>query len=393
MSHTVIVVGLSAASIAFVTKLRSQDKQCQIICFSAEAQLPYNRCLLADFLTGESTQEQITLKSPDFFEQNNIICHFNAVVEKIDTQGQQVLVGAVWHRYDYLFLGIGTRPFIPHSLQNSTAQGVFTFHTLSDMQKIEQFLAAQKPKTAVVIGAGLNGMEAASALASKGVSVTIVEAQPLILPGQVDREVGAWVATCVQMSGTMMVVGRKVTELLARHGSVSGVVLDSGTKINADMVVIAAGSKLNSELVESAGILTDKGCAVVSQNMQTSVPKILAAGDICAVPDAVTKQLVRSTTWSDAMLQGLCAATTLSVTPRAYQGAIGLRDSYFFGKDFYACGDTTGKHFMKKTIVADDQNLQVWYLYEEKLMGFVLLGDISAVSELKQWYMTRKVLA
>lgn len=391
MDKTVIVIGLSAASMAFITKLRSFDQTSKIICFSAESHVAYNRCLLADVLTGDNTVQAIQLKPDDFFEKNNIEIHVNTRVTSINTKDQMIFVGDQPYAYDTLFLGIGTRPLVPSNLVTDGVSGVFTFHTLADMQNIQEFIDKKNPQSAIVIGAGLNGMEAASCLVQKNIAVTIVEAQSTVLPGQVDMQVAEWVSKMVQNHGVTVLTGRKVMEICRNGQQVTGVKLDSGSELAADMVVIAAGSRLNSDLLLGTGIHLHQGSVVVSLHLQTSDPHVLAAGDICVVPDFITKDLVRSTTWSDAMLQGLCAATTLSPTPRAYQGSIGLRDSYFFGKNFYGCGDTISGRYTKTVRVLTDLAVEVIYTYGGTLRGFVLIGDVSKVPELKKQYVTQEV--
>ncbi len=390
MSQNIIVIGLSAASMAFITKLKSFDQTSQVIAFSAEKDFPYNRCFLADFLTNESSLADIQLKPEDFFQKNNIQVYFNTKVTKIDPQNQQVFTDEKSYHYDYLFLGIGTRPFIPASLNNFDGQGVFTFHTLSDMHKISKFIETHNPKSAVVIGAGLNGIEAASSISSKGISVALIEAQNGILPGQADQDAANWLEALIRKKGLMIIKKHKVINLCAHEGFVSSVELDSGTKVATDLVIIAAGSKLNSELLENTGIELYNGSIVVNQNMQTNISNILASGDICVVPDMISKELTRSTTWSDAMLQGLCAATTLSSAQRLYPGMIGMRDSYFFGKDFYACGQTAGISGLLKTICKQtDQDLEIIFTQQGVLKGFMLVGDIARLSELKKIYVTQ----
>jgi nitrite reductase (NADH) large subunit len=391
MSQTIIVIGLSAASMAFITKLKSIDQSFKIIAFSAEKDFPYNRCFLADFLTGESALQDIQLKPQDFFEKNNIEVHFNTKVDRIDSKNQQVLVGEKSYSYDYLFLGIGTRPFVPASLKNFDGQGVFTFHTLSDMQDISQFIETNKPTSAVVIGAGLNGVEAASSLYARGISVALVEAQGSILPGQVDTQTADWLENRIRRHGLMVIKQRKVVDLCQKNGLVSSVKLDSQAIMKCNLVVVAAGSTLNSELLQNTGLEMDNGSILVNNQMQTSIPNILAGGDICAVPDMISKKLTRSTTWSDAMLQGLCAATTLSQNPRAYPGMIGMRDSFFFGKEFYACGQTNGLSGYLKTIqTATSDDLKVLFTADNgTLKGFILMGDVSSVSELKRIYQSQ----
>lgn len=390
MSKTIIVVGLSAASMAFITKLRTFDQSSKIIAFSAEKDFPYNRCLLADFLTEESTLEEIELKPQDFFEKNNIETFFNVRVDRIDSKNNMVFAQDKSYSYDYLFLGIGTYPFIPQPFKNLSCEGIFTFHTLEDMHKIASFIEQQKPKSAVVIGAGLNGIEAASSLASKGLVVTIIEAQKNILPGQVDQATADWIANHARCQSIKILQGHKAIGIYQEGQRLQGIQLETGAQIAADILVITAGSSLNNQLLDGTDVQLEHGSIVVNQNMQTTIPNIFAGGDICAVHDIVSKKLTRSTTWSDAMLQGLCAATTLSQTPRAYPGMIGLRDSYFFGKNFYACGDTTGQSGFIRTVCKDTKDdLEILFTQDGILRGFILVGDTSRVAELKKLYLSQ----
>lgn len=388
----IIVIGMSAASVAFVSKLRSFDKESEIICFSGESSLPYNRCLLADFLTREITQTQLQLKPADFYEKNNIILHLNTWVTQIDTQRKRVFAREVWHDYDVLFLGMGCKAATLKFVQQCPEglQGLFNFHSLQDMENIQKFIEQNQPKNALVIGAGLNGIEAVSSLVQLKIAVGVVELSSHVLPGQVDSVVAAWVQSLAQESGVTLLTGRNAIKICHEKNHVIGLTLNSGTFIPVDMIIVAAGSHINSELLEGTGIAVQDGSVVVDQNMQTNVSGILAAGDLCLVPDMITGKKARSTTWSDAMLQGLCGATSLSLSPRLYPGLIGLRDSYFFGKDFYACGQTIGHHQDIKIVSkVDDQSLKVWYLNDNQLMGFVLIGDISKLAEYKMWYSTQ----
>ncbi len=386
---TFIVIGASAASVAFISKLRSFDKVSRIICFSGENYLPYNRCFLADFLTNECLLQDLQLKPADFFTKNNVELHVNAWVSQIDVTEKRVLVENSWHLYDELFLGIGTRPFVPKCMQEITAEGIYTFHTLADMQNIQNFIHKAQPKTVLVVGAGLNGIEAASSLVQLGLSVGIVAAKETVLAGQLDQQASSWLADLMRQHGVLIINNQKVIQVFSDQGRIVAARLGSGTIIFIDMIVVTAGSTVNIELVKDTGIKLDQGSVLVDQFLKTTVDHVWAAGDLCAVPDMISKEIVRSTTWSDAMLQGLCAATNFSDQPRRYAGVLGLRDSYFFGKDFYACGKTVG-HSKNIEVVSkiNKENLQHLYLQEGVLIGFVLMGDISCLAELKQWYMT-----
>lgn len=398
----IIVIGMSAASVAFVTKLRSFDQESEIICFSGEPDLPYNRCFLADVLTGESTQEQITLKPQDFFAKNNIAVFYNTWVTKIDTEHKLVYVGDLSYPYDVLFIGTGTHTMVPKFAQDCTASGLFTFHTLQDMHAIMDHINRFKPKTALVIGAGLNGLEAVSSLQERGIAVGVIEAQETVLASQVDVQLSEFITSIMAHKGVLTVTGHKVVQLCIRSNHVVGVQLDSRTHLGADMIILAAGSVVNSQLLHGTGIELNNGSIVVDEHLKTSVDGVLAAGDVCMVKDFVTGKMTRSTTWSDAMLQGLCAATTLSQSPRVYQGMIGLRDSYFFGKDFYACGKTVGylvDSGVEMITKMDEHGIAKFYVKDKVLQGFVLIGNsgvadgiISRIGEFKKWYVTKQTI-
>ena len=390
----IIVVGASAASVAFISKLRSFDQESYIICFSGESSLPYNRCFLADFLIGDQTQEQLQLKPHDFFEKNNVDLRLNSWVTKIDAQLKQVQVADQLFDFDYLFLGMGCRPFVPKFLQQNCPQGVFTFHTLSDMQHIQNFIACRKPQSVVIIGAGLNGVEAVSCMVDLKIPVSVVEAAATILPGQVDADVAAWVSDRMEHAGVRVISGHKVVAVEQQNNQVTWAILDDGTKLPAEMVIVAAGSVVNSEILHETGIALHDTSVLVDDHLKTNFEHVFAAGDLCMVPDMVSKKITRSTTWSDAMLQGLCAATHLSATPRVYPGMLGLRDSYFFGVDFYGCGQTIGHHASVQVIShADKLMLKKFYLQGDRLIGFVLIGDISKLADYKMWYVTKKSVA
>ncbi len=403
----IVVVGMSAASVSFVVKLRSLDKSCEIICFSGEKDIPYNRCFLADFLTGELNSQDLLLKPEAFFEQNNIQIKLNSWVTRVDTQSQFVCVGSEQYAYDYLFLGVGTNPAQPSFIVQARQQGagnVFNFHTLEDMQLIAKYISTHGVKTACVIGGGLNGIEAVSSLHSLCVAVSIVEGQPTVLSGQVDSQVALWLTEKMRLSGVSVFASRRARKLVQqkRCGNVSYVELETGALISVDMVIVAAGSCVNLDIVHGTGIEVVLGSISVDSNMQTNISTVFAGGDVCLVKDMMSGQLVRSTTWADAMLQGLCAATnvfgamiassTNQHSGREYPGVIGLRDSYFFGKDFYACGQTTVLLPDVVEVVAkiDNHVVKKWYLQDDELKGFVLIGDVSGLAEYKRWYVTRK---
>lgn len=392
MTKKFVVIGASAASISFITKLRSFDTQSQIICFSAESSVPYNRCLLESFVSKEKTGQDIQLKNETFFTDNNIDLRLNSWVSAIDKEQKVVTVGDVQESYDYLFLGTGTQVFIPQ-IPGIDLPGVFNFHTFNSVERLDTFIHDMMPKTAVVVGAGINGIEAVSALVARGIKVTLVDVYDSIMSHQVDAHVANYIQQLAKNAGVTLFKGQKVVALQTRNKHTVGKVqFESGACLPTDCVVLATGSRVNSSLIQSAGLQSMNGSVVVDDRMQTSDANIYAGGDICMVRDMVSKEFVQSATWADAMLQGLTAATQFSDTPRLYPGAVGMRDSQFFGIEFYACGQTVDTEMFEVIEHKTKEQQHVFYLFDGILQGFVLIGNVEHLATYRTLYLTQQIV-
>jgi len=392
LSKKIVVIGASAASIGFITKLRSFDTKSKIICFSGESTVPYNRCFLADFVTQEKSLEDLQLKSKEFFVENNVELRLDSWVTSIHREEKFVVVNDQQESYDYLFIGIGTKLFIPN-IPGTDLPGVFGFHTFADVEKITQFIQENCLKTAVVVGAGINGIEAVSALVDRGIKVAVVDLHHYIMPLQVDTKVAQYIENIMKKAGVICYKGQRVVALQDRNKVFVGrVCFESGACVPTDCIVLATGSCVNSDLIKGANLNMSNGSVIVDQFMQTSDPFIYAGGDICVAQDIISKEMVKSMTWSDAMLQGLTAATQLSDLPRVYPGIVGMRDSKFFGYDFYACGQTTDTEMFDVIEFHKKEYLHRFYLSEGLLKGFVLVGSVESVAKYRTFYLTQQLV-
>lgn len=392
MNKKIIVVGASAASMAFIAKLRSFDKDSDVICISGETYLPYNRCHIASFLTQEKSIEQITLQPQEFFVNNAVDLRLGQWVTDINCGAKTVTVDGVQTiSYDTLFLGIGTSPVVP-AVPGITSAGVHTFHTLHDGYAIQAH--HKQDMRAVVVGAGINGIEAAHALQQLGAHVTVVDQAQMIMPNHLMPDVADKIRLAAEKVGIVFMLGFPLARVSAdEQGVVQGVELSDGAYVCADMVVVAVGCRVNRTLVERAGLQCEQGSLVVNERLQTSDGSVYAGGDICLTVDMVSKKSVKSATWADAMLAGLCAATQFSDKPRTYPGALGMRDSHFFGRTFYACGQTVGCTDVQVVTKSGSDFDHYFYLRDGFLVGFVLFGKVEQIGQYKQWYSTKRIIA
>lgn len=394
MAKTFVVIGASAASISFISKLRSFDKDSKIICFSAEEQMPYNRCHLVDVIEGSKSFEDILLKPTSYYKEENIDLRLGTKVTKIIPEQQCVMVGSELVFYDTLFIGTGARPYLPPLPGIYDFSNVYTFYSLSDAQALLDVLQDNPEPKCLVIGGGINGLECASALANKGAKVTIVERQDRLMPLQVDSSTSKWLRKKAEKLGIDIITDACVVSLQPDDTEqfVETVQLSTQQTIRVDLVMCTTGVRLNSELLQHTGIHMVQGSIIVNDHLQTNIPNIYAAGDICTTSDIVSKTMTRSSAWSDAMLQGLTAATALSDQPRLYQGAINARGSRFFGLSYYAYGSTSGLKIDEVKQQDGSDFLHRFYIKNNRLAGFVLIGNTEKMVAYKQLYLSQNPL-
>lgn len=392
-----VIIGASAAGIGALSRLRTLDKESRITCISGQRQLPYNTCLLADYLAGEKELSQIATKPLSFFTQQNITLRLATTVTAIDgarkilqlcdTSGEHELA------YDTLFLGLGTSLVYP-SIPGIDTGGVFGFHTLSDTENIRSYMSQNNVRDVVVIGAGLSGVECADALAHRDTAITVVERESHLLPTLVDEEGAHYITQLMVEHNVAMRSSQSVSAIISDGGSVRAVELDDGTQLSADMVVLATGGRPNSQLAKDAGILLQDERVVVDEFQQTSIPGIYAGGDICLVQDMITKERVPSTLWTDAMMQGMHAAFAMTGKSRAYPGVCIVTGSRFFDTMFVSVGNINPVGQTYQEVVDSRSDFYHKFILKDgSLVGFVMVGKAKAVGALRALLVSGKTIS
>lgn len=179
--------------------------------------------------------------------------------------------------YDKLVIATGSTPFVP-PIEGVDLEGVYRFNHPEDARRVRENIDGVQE--AVVIGAGLIGMEAAEALREKNIFVTVVELREQILPGMLDRDLADVLALRLEEQGMEFRLGHKVLKLKGdEKGKVTGVVTDR-EELDADMVIVAVGVRPNVELAKKAGLnIGQTGAIEINEYLQTNDPDIYAVGD------------------------------------------------------------------------------------------------------------------
>jgi NADPH-dependent 2,4-dienoyl-CoA reductase/sulfur reductase-like enzyme/rhodanese-related sulfurtransferase len=289
-----VIVGGVAAGASAAAKARRCSEDAEIIMFEKGPDISYATCGLPYYLSGIiAKRRRLLVASSDFFRKRfNVDVRTRHEVIRIDRKAQKVVVrdcgtGALSEEnYDRLVLATGSSAIMP-PLQGIDRPFVFTLRTLEDTDRIYAYLNQKNPKTAVVVGGGLIGMEVVDNLAHRAIDVSVLEAMPQILTF-LDVEMAEVARRHIQDKGVSVYVSEKVTAIEERSGK--GVVrTDKGRELPADLVIMAVGIRPNTKLAEDAGLnIGPSGGVEVNEFMQTSDPCVYAAGDCVESVNLVT---------------------------------------------------------------------------------------------------------
>ncbi len=288
MKRNLIVIGAGMATGRALEHLLDQDPDAyDITLFNAEPRGNYNRIMLSPVLAGDQTYDDIVTHDADWYDSHGITCRFGEKVAQIDRSAKTVTAenGDVL-AYDKLVFGTGSNPFmIP--LPGHDLEGVIAYRDLEDT---ERMMGMGPGNRVVVIGGGLLGLEAAAGMAARGVDVTVVHIMPHLMERQLDEAAGYLLRKALIEKGITVRCSANSKEILGQDGHVRALLLDDGTELPCDLLVMAVGIRPNVALANEAGLAVGRGIHVDDQ-MITSDADILAVGE-CVEHDGALFGLV-----------------------------------------------------------------------------------------------------
>ncbi len=377
--NPIVIIGSSAAAISACNTLLRIDPSSSIICITQEAELPYNKCFLADYLAGTKEEPALFLLRPEIQEKIDI--RFSCKVLTIDTENK-ILHTESQHvndtiAYHKLLIATGSSPYVPLAWQKDRYANLYTFHTLADTHAILSAVQSHdRTPRVVIIGAGLSGIECADALRNYSAHISVIDQSSHILSNLLTHEMAHYIQHAAEQQGISFYVDSRVEHITGNDDMAHCVTMQGGESILADIIIIATGLRANKELAEQAGIQIESDGIWVDDHLQTSKPDIYAAGDVVTITDTVSGKRVRSTLWPDAMQQGMIAAHTMLGKNMAYAGACVMTGSLFFG---YKCGVAgyDPKTFNPSEWIVDksSNHYYAYRIIDGRLKGFMLLGE------------------
>jgi len=324
MTTRLLIIGGVAGGATAAARARRLSEAAEITVLERGPYVSYANCGLPYFISRDiRKRSELLLQTPEGFDARyRVKVEVRTEALEIDRAGKRVRAagpeGERWIPYDKLILAQGGNPILP-PLPGADAPHVFKLWTVPDTDRLDGFIEASKPRTAVVVGGGFIGLEMAEAFRSRGLETTVVELLPTVM-GVMDREFGVQVAQRLAAHGVQVVTG---TGVKAVHADRT-VELTDGRRLPADLVLFSVGVRPELTLVKSAGLaLGPAGGLLVDERLQTSDPDIYAAGDMVEILHRVSGRKVRIPLAGPANRQGRIAATNALGGSMRYGGASG----------------------------------------------------------------------
>ncbi|MGR3795850.1 nitrite reductase large subunit NirB [Vannielia sp. SX4] len=368
MTEKLVVIGAGMASGRMLENLFELAPDAfDVTLFNAEPRGNYNRIMLSPVLSGEKSYEEIVTHDAAWYERHGVTCRFGERVTAIDRERKVVIAPNGEVPYDKLVLGTGSSAFIipcpGHDLP-----GVVAFRDLEDTTAMLEASGAPGSK-AVVIGGGLLGLEAAAALRLRGMEVTVLHLAGHLMERQLDESAGYLLQKDLEKRG-ITVLTRASTKAIQGEGKVEKVVLEDGTVLEADIVVMAVGIRPAVSVAAEAGLEMGRAVKVDAQ-MRTSDPSIFAVGE-CVEFEGNLFGLVAPLYDQAKVLAKTLTGEADSFTPKELSTKLKVT-----GCDLFSAGDFAEGEGREDIVFRDPARgiYKRLVIEGDKLVGAVMYGD------------------
>lgn len=306
---TVIIVGGGQAGFQAAASLRDEKFTGRILLIGDEPHLPYQRPPLSKAALESGAQATgLSLRPLKFFDDKMIEVRPNEPVSAIDRSSRLVkLRSGETLRYDHLVLATGTRNRLL-SVPGADLDGVCYLRTAADAEALRAKL--EQAKHLVVIGAGFIGLEVAAVARKRGIATTVLDIASRPMARAVSSLMSDYFHSLHAKEGAAIHMNAGVSAIEGVDGRVTGVKLDTGERLAADLILVGIGVAPNVELAAAAGLPVENG-TVVDEFLTTSDPNISAIGDCAVFPFGADRILTRLESVQNATDHGRVLAAKL----------------------------------------------------------------------------------
>ena len=293
-----VIIGGDAAGMSAASKIKREAPEATVIVFEKSPHISYSMCGMPYWIAGEvaSKDNLMALTLERARNERDLDVRLHHEVTAIDREAHTVTVKMletgeeftqVYAKLVYATGASAAKPPIP----GLDLPGVFTLRSLTDAEAIRSFLDENRPRRAVVVGAGYIGLEMVETLRKRGLSVDLVELLPQIMPNM-DADMVKPLVGHLREQGVHLHLGAGVRAIVAGDGALDVTVRDAEGNDNVlgvDLVLVSVGVRPNVALASAAGLTIGKsGALAVDSQLRTSDPDIYAAGDCVEYRHIVT---------------------------------------------------------------------------------------------------------
>ncbi|MFC9706551.1 FAD-dependent oxidoreductase [Paenibacillus sp. NPDC056933] len=364
-----VIIGNGMAGVKCVEEIIAlEPDRYEIVIYGNEPRPNYNRIMLSKVLQGEHSLQDIIINDWNWYKEHGIRLCTGETVHRINTQANYIETeSGIRETYDILILATGSSPFVP-PIPGIDKERVMSFRTIDDCTRMSEY--SKEYRKAAVIGGGLLGLEAARGLLHLGMEAVVVHNAHYIMNRQLDLKAASMLQQELEAQGMTFLLAKNTQKIIGRSQA-QGLLFTDGSKLEAQVVVVAVGIRPNVDLARRSGIATNRAI-VVDDYMRTSVRGIYAVGE-CAEHRGISYGLV-----APLYEQGKVLARTLcgQDTPE-YKGSIPYSQLKVSGVDVFSAGEISGEGL--QTAIQTLDGIRGTYkkvlMKAGKVRGAILFGD------------------
>jgi NADPH-dependent 2,4-dienoyl-CoA reductase/sulfur reductase-like enzyme len=315
-ARTMLIAGAGAAGAAACAALREAGYDGRIVLAGDDARQPYDRTSLSKFtLAGDMPPDDVPpLLDPDFFDKHDVE-RVESQVVRLDAQDRHAeLANGMKLDYDAALVCTGGIPK-PLGVPGANLEHVHLLRTREDARAILASLEGRK--RAVIVGASFIGLEVASCLRKRDIDVTVVAPGKVPFAKQFGERIGEMFRKLHEKHGVAFHMNARVSAFRGGN-AVREVILDSGEKLAADVVIAGTGVEPATGFLSGVALEEDGGVSVDATML--AAPALYAAGDIAHFPLPRSDQSVRIEHWRVAQQHARVAAYNMAGSKRDYVG-------------------------------------------------------------------------
>lgn len=394
----VVVVGGGVVGMRASVTVKHFSPDAEIVLIEKTDIASWAGCTIPYYISGKLPLSTVVLDTPESIKQRGIKLYTNHIAEEIDFDNRRVKVFGDdikgWIDYDWIVLGMGAVPRKIPVVDEIEAENKFHISHAKDGIKLKKYIEENKPRKALIIGAGYIGIEMAENLYELGMEVTVVEKLTDIFP-RFPELMRKKIKKVFEEKGIELYTDTVVEEVETKDKKIVGVKLSNGARKETDLVLVAVGVKPNTDILKGSKVMFGE-CGGVKINEYAEVEGVdraIAGGDLVCVKNLITGKEMYYPLGDIANKHGLIGGRTI-VGKRdvKFKGAIGSNITKFFVYQISSAGlnleEAKSAGFNAKSMdvkgftgnhkFPDTSTIDVHIVYDDdtkRILGVFLLGE------------------